>query len=442
MRCNLGMSSRGWVAPLAVVALGLCASTMAHAQSQGPNNPGTLINDPSFGTNPWNMPGNAATSNNAYANTSPAGSPSNYLKVSNFGFSIPPAAVIDGIEVRVEKSAAGTVTDARARIVKAGTPGATDKSDVNPWPAMDTVVVYGANNDLWGETWAPSDINAAGFGFVLSATSVGVAAAAVDVITIKVYYSLCGDSIVGLSEDCDDGNTLNFDCCSSTCQFDGAGYPCPDSTVCNGDETCDGAGTCLSGMPLTCDDNNLCTQDSCDPISGCVFDGSPVGGCRTSAKSILILKDKTPDDKDKLVYKWIKGASTDQAEFGVPTGTTDYALCIYTGTGPALIANYAIPASATKWAPISDKGYKYKDKTGAASGITKIILKGSTSNKSKCLVKGKGTGLDDPDLTQLVDPVLVQLVNNAAGGACFESTFNASDFIKFNNQALFKAKAQ
>jgi cysteine-rich repeat protein len=441
MRCNLGMSSRVWVAPVTVFVLGLCIGRGVQAQSQGPNAPGTILNDASFGTNPWNMPGNAAASDNAYANVSPGGVPTQYLRATNFGFSIPGAAVINGIEVRVEKQAAGTIHDARARIVKGGTIGATDRSDPNAWPATDTVVVYGSNSDLWGETWAPTDINAGGFGFALSVTD-NVAAAGVDQITIKVYYSLCGDNIIGLSEDCDDGNTLNGDCCSSTCQFEGGGYPCPDSTVCNGDETCDGAGTCLPGTPLTCDDNNLCTQDSCDPIAGCVFDGSPIGGCRTSAKSVLILKDKTPDDKDKLVWKWIKGQSTDQADFGVPTGTTDYALCIYTGTGPALIANYAIPGNATKWTPLSDKGYKYKDKSGAASGITKIILKGSTSNKSKCLVKGKGAGLDDLDLTQLVDPVLVQLVNNAAGGACFQSTFNAADFIKFNNQALFKAKAK
>ena len=56
-------------------------------------------------------------------------------------------------------------------------------------------------------------------------------------------------------------------------------------------------------------------------------------------------------------------------------------------------------------------------------------------------MKGKGTNLDDFDLTTLVDPVTVQLVNSA-NTICFESTFDQADFIKFNDPAQFKAKAQ
>jgi len=176
-------------------------------------------------------------------------------------------------------------------------------------------------------------------------------------------------------------------------------------------------------------------------MSGCVNDGSPVGGCRTALKSILILKDKSPDSKDKLVWKWVKGQSTTQEEFGVPTGTTQYALCVHAGTTAALLAHYTVPGDAMKWAPIGTNGYKYTDPTASASGITKVLLKGSAQDKSKCLVKGKGTNLDDFDLTDLVDPVTVQLVNSA-NSTCFQSTFGAADFIKFNDPAQFKAKAQ
>ena len=38
---------------------------------------------------------------------------------------------------------------------------------------------------------------------------------------------------------------------------------CDDGDVCNGDETCN-AGVCDPGTPLTCDDSNPCTDDSCD----------------------------------------------------------------------------------------------------------------------------------------------------------------------------------
>src|SRR5262249_32514487 len=319
-----------------------------------------------------------------------------------------------------------------ARSTRSGSAiGTTDKSNPNYWNFPDNVVTYGGSSDLWGETWTAADINDPNFGFAL-AVFVGDSVALVDAMSITVFYNtLCGNNQIDPNEDCDDGNTLNGDCCSSTCKFDPPGTPCPDATLCNGDETCNGAGVCNPGTALDCDDHNLCTQDSCNPISGCVNDGSPHGGCRTALKSILLLKDKSPDSKDKLVWKWVKGQSTTQSEFGVPSGTTQYALCIHAGTSAALLASYNVPADAMKWSALGTKGYKYTDPAGSAAGITKGLLKGSTHDKAKCLMKGKGTNLADFDLTMLVDPVTVQLVNSA-NTTCFESTFDQADFIKFD----------
>ena len=250
----------------------------------------------------------------------------------------------------------------------------------------------------------------------------------------------CGNHVVELGEQCDDGNTVDGDCCSSTCQFEMAGAPCDDNTVCTVDDTCNGSGTCQPGMPLTCNDNNLCTQDSCDPIAGCVFDGSPVSGCRTAAKSILLLKNDTDDSKDKLIWKWIKGAATVQADFGVPTGTTETALCIYAGTTNTLIAAAEV-AGGSGWAAISDKGYKFKDPAGSQDGIQKIIEKGGAQDKAKALVKGKGGGLPQPNLMPSLGlPVTAQLVNDANSN-CFEGVYNMGDVIK-NDGVQFKAKAQ
>jgi RHS repeat-associated protein len=70
----------------------------------------------------------------------------------------------------------------------------------------------------------------------------------------------------------DDGNACTFDACfswSGVVHFPlFAGAPCGDSNACNGDETCDGAGTCLAGLPPLLDDANPCTTDSCDPATG------------------------------------------------------------------------------------------------------------------------------------------------------------------------------
>jgi slime mold repeat-containing protein/copper-binding protein NosD len=91
--------------------------------------------------------------------------------------------------------------------------------------------------------------------------------------------------------DCDDGNPCTVESCNATtgtCSYTSLPdtTPCPDSTVCNGAETCV-AGTCTAGTPLVCVDGNACTGNICDPVLGCQFpplpDGTPcnagLGSC-------------------------------------------------------------------------------------------------------------------------------------------------------------------
>ena len=109
--------------------------------------------------------------------------------------------------------------------------------------------------------------------------------------------SICGNGFLDPGEQCDDGNTLDGDCCSSTCQFEPAGAPCASPTPCLTATTCDGAGVCGGGTPtlaacndgnacttadtcaggvcvggpaLNCNDGNVCTDDACNPATGCV----------------------------------------------------------------------------------------------------------------------------------------------------------------------------
>ena len=57
------------------------------------------------------------------------------------------------------------------------------------------------------------------------------------------------------------------------------GTPCNDSSMCTLVDICvDGA--CVGGKPITCNDDDACTEDSCDPASGCVFE--PQADCMAS----------------------------------------------------------------------------------------------------------------------------------------------------------------
>jgi hypothetical protein len=46
---------------------------------------------------------------------------------------------------------------------------------------------------------------------------------------------------------------------------------CDDGNLCNGAETCS-AGLCVAGTVLDCDDTDACTVDSCDSVTGCLYD--------------------------------------------------------------------------------------------------------------------------------------------------------------------------
>src|SRR5207247_9781307 len=59
--------------------------------------------------------------------------------------------------------------------------------------------------------------------------------------------------------------------CSPTtgCVHTNTNAPCTDGNACTTNDTCS-PGRCAGGLPLNCDDGNLCTDDSCDPATGCV----------------------------------------------------------------------------------------------------------------------------------------------------------------------------
>jgi hypothetical protein len=88
---------------------------------------------------------------------------------------------------------------------------------------------------------------------------------------------VCADSTCnpGTPVICDDTNTCTDDSCDPAigCIFavKSDGTFCSDGNACTRFESCQ-SGTCAGGQPLTCDDNNVCTNDSCDSLIGCRFD--------------------------------------------------------------------------------------------------------------------------------------------------------------------------
>jgi hypothetical protein len=71
---------------------------------------------------------------------------------------------------------------------------------------------------------------------------------------------------------CADGNVCTDDSCDSKlgCLHAVNTAKCDDGNACTVNDVCSNA-SCKAGTPVTCNDNNLCTDDSCSPLNGCVF---------------------------------------------------------------------------------------------------------------------------------------------------------------------------
>jgi cysteine-rich repeat protein len=72
--------------------------------------------------------------------------------------------------------------------------------------------------------------------------------------------------------DCNDGNLCTDDLCDPAkgCVHLDNKAPCDDGNPCTGSDSCSG-GQCKGGPAVVCNDGNPCTTDSCDPKGGCVY---------------------------------------------------------------------------------------------------------------------------------------------------------------------------
>jgi hypothetical protein len=169
---------------------------------------------------------------------------------------------------------------------------------------------------------------------------------------------------------------------------------------------------------------------NCTPDCQFICDSVPQAGCRKpfiAQKASLLLKDKTPDKKDILVWKWLKGSATVLADFGDPLNTSSYALCLYDqsgGTQPRLPVT--IPAGGSCrgkpcWKP-TKKGFKYTDKDLTPDGALQLLLLPGADGVAKIIFKGKGANLGMPPLPPTT-PVTVQLKRIDNPGVCWDADY-------------------
>jgi cysteine-rich repeat protein len=92
---------------------------------------------------------------------------------------------------------------------------------------------------------------------------------------VAAFLTRCGNGTIDADEQCDDSNTANGDCCSSSCRLDPVGTACEgDRNTCT-DDVCSGSGVCEHlNNTLPCEDGKFCTAgDTCG--DGLCIPGGP-----------------------------------------------------------------------------------------------------------------------------------------------------------------------
>ncbi len=127
---------------------------------------------------------------------------------------------------------------------------------------------------------------------------------------------LLQECVAGELLDCNDDNLCTADTCDpqTGCVHEPVDddTPCPDDDPCNGQEICQ-AGACVKGDRPPCDDSNPCTEDSCDSTLGCLYENLPDGtacggdGCGPATCSAGQCQADDPlecDDEDPCTGDW------------------------------------------------------------------------------------------------------------------------------------------
>ena len=171
-------------------------------------------------------------------------------------------------------------------------------------------------------------------------------------------------------------------------------------------------------------------------FAGC--DGGPMPVCRAASGGRVSLNPRAP----LVSWSWIGAAAVMPSDFGDPTTTDHYTLCMWDESGPTptlilrSLATAGQQCSSTKacWASTTT-GFKYTDRFRTPEGISALKLAAGAADAAKITFSARRENLAFPTLP-LATPIRVQLQSSA--GACFEATYSSP---RVNNGLAFAAVA-
>ncbi|MCB9738240.1 MAG: hypothetical protein H6747_03160 [Deltaproteobacteria bacterium] len=152
-----------------------------------------------------------------------------------------------------------------------------------------------------------------------------------------------GGKCVGTAKNCDDNNVCTDDSCKDgSCVNLANEATCTDNSVCTGGDFCKD-GKCEAGKTWTCEDGLQCTDDPCDPVKGCLLkklttkpcdDGDPCSGksqCDGKGTCVGTAPTVCDDGKECTTDACIKGVGCLYAAVPADVACNDGNLCLDKG---------------------------------------------------------------------------------------------------------------
>jgi hypothetical protein len=200
------------------------------------------------------------------------------------------------------------------------------------------------------------------------------------------------------------------------------GEPGNEGVECNDGDPCTFGDVCRSGecQPTSAASSEECIQyiePLCAPL--------PVAGCEAPAtprRSNLALRNGTEHREESLAWTWSRGRAA-AMEFGDPTVSTDYVLCVYADDGQTttLAVEDVMPAGGD-WRSLR-RGFRYRRSGESVTGVREVRLRTGRRGRAVIAVEADGLNMSLPGASrQSGGQLRVQLHND---GGCWEAVHTA-----------------
>ena len=143
---------------------------------------------------PWQTPMNALTVDGAFAHADlDVDQQSELLRVTGYGFDLPPTVTIKGVVVELKRQGANKIVDGNIELWLDGMPSSRPKFVASGWPVAIGTHHYGQEVDTWGDDLTPALVGKPGFGTEIWArrrddAGTGPVSADVESLLITIWY--------------------------------------------------------------------------------------------------------------------------------------------------------------------------------------------------------------------------------------------------------------